>query len=141
MLLTEHSSLYGLKVKTITSDEEFPGGATFHRQADIMRKIVSGKTTPYIFHMSWTKNKDNKVLFFEQMGTWYLNDKCKDDGALDQLKKGKEIENYDFRSDCCLTEPKITCHYRDKPSAIDCNHSPNIDANGKPFWPNGITAT
>ena len=62
------------------------------------------KVHPYIFHMTWTKNKDNKKLYFQQMmGEWYLKDSC-------------------------LPEPNIVCHYRDKPSLISCKDSPPIDA-------------
>jgi hypothetical protein len=71
---------------------------------------------PYIFHMSWTKNKDNKRLYFQQMGEWYLKDSC--------------LTGWE----CCLPEPNIVCHYRDKPSLISCKDSPPIDAGRPSFW-------
>jgi len=53
-LLDEHSSLTGLRVKTL-SGLDFPGGYHYHRKKEIepMRDIVEGRHVPYIFHMSW----------------------------------------------------------------------------------------
>mmetsp|Transcript_60164 Transcript_60164/g.71571 ORF Transcript_60164/g.71571 Transcript_60164/m.71571 type:complete len:107 (+) Transcript_60164:2-322(+) len=105
-----------------------------------MMEMVKGKKNPYIFHMCWTHNKDNKLLFMKQMGMWYIDDdKCPSaQKDLNEKIKGNGGQ-YDLGTDCCLAEAKVTCHYRDKPSVIPCNHSPNIDRNGKPFWPDGIT--
>ena len=62
-LLAEHSSLTGLKVKTLDT-HEFPGGWNFHRRSNKTIKEMVGhpsvstdKHIPTIFHMSWTKNK------------------------------------------------------------------------------------
>jgi len=82
-----------------------------------MRKFIAGEKKPYIFHMSWTQNKDNKKLYFEQMGEWYTKESTTCTGV-----------------DCCLPQPNITCHYKDKPSKIPCKESPPIDKRGKSFW-------
>ena len=59
-LLNEHASMYGLQVKIWERNlEEFPGGYSFHRKPDFMKKIVQGKAQPYIFHMS--KFESSKV--------------------------------------------------------------------------------
>eukprot|EP00538_Stauroneis_constricta_P000559 CAMPEP_0119545714 /NCGR_PEP_ID=MMETSP1352-20130426/385_1 /TAXON_ID=265584 /ORGANISM="Stauroneis constricta, Strain CCMP1120" /LENGTH=555 /DNA_ID=CAMNT_0007590301 /DNA_START=140 /DNA_END=1807 /DNA_ORIENTATION=+ len=119
--LNEHASWKGLRVKVWNRGEDnpFPGGFEYHRKKDIMKSIFNGnpKTEPYIFHMSWTENKNNKKLYFEQMGEWYIKDGCTD-GAFD----------------CCLAEPDIKCHYRDKPSKIPCKDSPPIDKGRPSFW-------
>jgi len=96
-----------------------------------MRAFLNGDLHPYIFHMSWTLNKDNKLLYFRQMGEWYLDDKC-------IQKKVEEIApgaatTIDLQPGCCHAEPLISCHYRDKPSIIPCHDSPPIDK-GKPSW-------
>eukprot|EP00529_Nitzschia_sp_RCC80_P028723 CAMPEP_0113523672 /NCGR_PEP_ID=MMETSP0014_2-20120614/45824_1 /TAXON_ID=2857 /ORGANISM="Nitzschia sp." /LENGTH=328 /DNA_ID=CAMNT_0000421765 /DNA_START=11 /DNA_END=995 /DNA_ORIENTATION=+ /assembly_acc=CAM_ASM_000159 len=76
-LLSEHVSMYGLKVKIWERNlEEFPGGYSFHRKKDFMKKLVQGQVKPYIFHMSWTFNKSNKIKFLQQMGEIYLNEQC-----------------------------------------------------------------
>lgn len=140
-LLNEHVSSKGLRVKVWKRGEgnPFPGGVEYHRFKDFMKSMLQnnqndldkrmGKKetytdvvpltpTPYLFHMSWTKNKDNKKLYFEQMGEWYLKDGCSEGGV----------------EACCLAQPNVTCHYRDKPSIIDCSKSPPIDAGRPSFW-------
>jgi len=122
-LLNEHSSLFGLKVKVLNRDEEdFPGGWHYHHSgmSSMMRDMVSGKASPSIFHMSWTSNKDNKIKFFQQMGDWYVSEKC--------------IANDNpSQKECCLVDPLVVCHYRDKPSIKPCKDSPPIDK-GRPSW-------
>ena len=94
-----------------------------------MRAFLQGELHPYIFHMSWTLNKDNKLLYFRQMGEWYLEDQC-------IQKKVEDIEGTsgdNMAATCCHAEPLVSCHYRDKPSVIPCHDSPPIDK-GKPSW-------
>lgn len=73
-LLDEHSSLTGLRVKTLgaqvtvfscaifrfklirfffTGGADFPGGYQYHRKKEIefMKDIVTGKHVPYLFHI------------------------------------------------------------------------------------------
>jgi hypothetical protein len=134
-LMSEHVSLFGLRVKVFSRDEdEFPGGYQFHQvSGKYMKKFYKGEVDPYIFHMSWTKNKDNKLLFLQQMGEWYVNEKC-------IHKKTKEIDGFhpqakeSLVATCCSAEPIIKCHYKDKPSKIPCPDSPEIDNKGKSFW-------
>lgn len=129
--LNEHVSLYGLKVKVLArTEEEFPGGYQFHQKSkDYMTKFFKGEHKPYIFHMSWTMNKDNKVLFFEQMGEWYVNASC-----IDKKVNETIVDDGDsFLDSCCMANPTFKCHYRDKPSVKPCKSSPPIDK-GKPSW-------
>lgn len=116
-VMNEHVMWKGLRVKTFPRgpDTKFPGGAEYHRYKDAMKGWITG-SKPVIFHMSWTTNKKNKKLYFEQMGEWYTND---DD--CDGLK-------------CCLVEPKVKCHYRDKPSSVYCGMVDPIDKNRPSFW-------
>jgi hypothetical protein len=144
-LLAEHVSLYGLRAKVISRNtEEFPGGYHYHMASgEYMKALYAGEVDPYIFHMSWTKNKDNKLLFFKQMGEWYVQEQCihkKVDEIPGFMKNSTSIKNStaiknsaSFVSTCCSAEPLISCHYRDKPSKIPCKHSPSIDK-GKPSW-------
>ena len=61
-LLQEHASMYGLRVKILSrTEDDFPGGHAFHRRKSFMQDIIAGAVQPYIMHMSWTKNKDNKI--------------------------------------------------------------------------------
>lgn len=130
--LSEQASLNGLRVKTWERNQkEFPGGFTFHtpKHKDFMKDLIAGgegASDTYIFHMSWTENKHNKVKYYEQMGQWYLKDTCV--GRLPSDIQGKG------GLDCCAADPIVTCHFRDKPSKIPCEDSPAIDKGHKSWW-------
>lgn len=124
-VLNDHVSYRGLKVKILSrDDDEFPGGFHFHRRKPFMKQLIEGKKQPYVFHMSWTTNKENKRHFFQQLGDWYNS--CKSTPKLDSMPEQSA-------NACCSAEPIIKCHYRDKPSRIPCKDSPSIDKN-KPSW-------
>ncbi|KAL7531102.1 hypothetical protein ACHAXR_003850 [Thalassiosira sp. AJA248-18] len=136
-LLQEHSSLFGLKVKVFDKlrTDMFPGGFHYHQDWEGMRAIVKGESNAYILHMSWTENKVNKLLFFRQMGEWYLQDKCIGSDA-SKLIEGDTVSDGSLVDQCCSKEPIFSCHFQDKPSKVPCRDSPKIDAKrGKPFWP------
>jgi Nucleotide-diphospho-sugar transferase len=130
-VLSEHASLFGLRIKVLSRDEhDFPGGWHYHRKNPVfMRDMVQGKVSPIIFHMSWTKNKDNKLKFLQQMGEWYLQHQC-----IAKKLTDMNVESSNFVSKCCSKEAVVTCHYKDKPSIIPCKDSPAIDNGGKSFW-------
>lgn len=130
-LLNEHTSLYNLKVKVLNrEDNDFPGGYHFHRRFDYMKDLIQGNVEPYIFHMSWTENKGNKRLYLEQIGGFWVSDQCVGKTAADILQGRSE----DLAASCCLAEPLVKCHYRDKPSKIPCRDSPPIDKGKPSFW-------
>ena len=134
-LLNEHSSMFGLKVKVFDASQTdmFPGGYHYHQQWETMHAIISGKSNAYILHMSWTENKVNKVLFFRQMGEWYVQDKCIGDD-ISNLIDGN-VEDGVLVEQCCSAEPIFSCHYKDKPSKIPCPDSPRIDPlKRRSFW-------
>lgn len=139
-LLVDHSSLYGLNTKVFSRDSwEFPGGYQYHqRSGQYMRDFFDGKIKPYLFHMSWTLNKDNKLLFLRQMGEWYVQDACVHQSVETVLGKpignGQASDYEVFQSTCCAAEPLVSCHYRDKPSVIPCKDSPPIDQGRPSFW-------
>lgn len=133
-LLQEHASAYALKIKIFSREEnDFPGGYTYHRRYDQMKDIIKGKVNPQIFHMSWTSNSTIKVKFYQQMGEWYLEDRCfvkKPEVVLRETNASGET----MASRCCATVPNIVCHFRDKPSKHSCSDSPPIDAGARSFW-------
>lgn len=135
-LLSEHTSLHGMKTKVLSRDtNEFPGGHAFHYRRDFMKDIFAGKVTPYIFHMSWTLNKENKQKFFRQIGDWYLKDECVASTSDKILgTKGHAPEKGSLIEPCCSAEPIFSCFYSDKPSKFPCKDSPTIDKGGRPFW-------
>lgn len=139
-LMSEHVSLYGLKVKVFSREtDEFPGGFHYHmRNGQYMKRLFAGKVDPYIFHMSWTLNKDNKLLFLQQLGEWYVNEQCvhKEANELPSILSNAIDSSSEtpFADACCTAEPIIKCHYRDKPSKNQCRDSPPIDKGKPSFW-------
>lgn len=133
-LLSEHASMYGLKVKIFArSENDFPGGHAFHRRKQFMKDVMSGVEKPYIFHMSWTRNKDNKIKFFQQLGEWHVAEPCVQK-VVEEITGDKGLEGQNLAEKCCVPEPIVTCHYRDKPSKIPCKDKPPIDKNMPSFW-------
>jgi len=136
--MNEHISLFNLRVKVMSREEHwFPGGFHYHRKKNFMKDVIQDKVHPYIFHMSWTTNKDYKLKFFQQMGEWFVNEKCVGKTKADILTNKDNIDKDGALSlvqPCCLREPEITCWYRDKPSKIPCNEAPYMDENGESFW-------
>jgi len=141
-IMNEHASLYNLRVKVLQRDaEEFPGGYHYHRRKNFMKEILQKKTLPYLFHMSWTANKDNKIKYFQQMGEWFVHDQCIGQTYENIINNISELTNPSAYIDksmpiqqCCLAEPNVICHYKDKPSLHPCKESPPIDKHGRSFW-------
>ena len=129
-ILQEMASLHGLSIYVwnAKTTEEFPGGHAFHRRKDFMRDLIAGNVKPYIFHMSWTKSKVNKVKFWQQLGEWYVSETC---SAVDS---SNALQALPADEGCCIATPVVTCHYKDKPSKIPCPDSPTIDQKGRTFW-------
>ena len=122
-----------MKTKVLSRDtDDFPGGHAFHYRKDFMRDLFKDKVHPYIFHMSWTLNKDNKQKYFRQINEWYLKDACVASTA--QKIVGGKIEPGGLVEPCCSAEPIFSCFYSDKPSKFPCKDSPKIDKAGRPFW-------
>ena len=137
-LLADHASWRGLRVKvlskTTAEGDLFPGGFHYHNRRDYMKELSLNKRQPYIFHMSWTLNKANKLKFLQQQGDWFVSDSCI------QAKVGSGASSSSsstepWLSRCCSAEPLIKCHYADKPSLAACkNTTVTIDKGGRKFW-------
>lgn len=107
-LIAEHSSWKGLKVKTISREEpHFPTGYHFQHKPSFMAEMFAGKKTPYIFHMCWTDNTDQKIKQLHQLGEWYWSEE-------------PACDNPVSADDCCLPEALFRCHFKSKPSKKPC---------------------
>ena len=149
-LLSEHASLNGLRVKVFERDSaegrNFPGGFHYHRRTQFMKEMMASnynddkeqqQQQPYIFHMSWTRSKDNKKRFFQQMGEWFVHPQC--GTSLNSTASTTSTQTEPIYPDpvlkkCCLAEPIVDCHYRDKPSKVPCRDNPPIDEGKPSFW-------
>jgi hypothetical protein len=96
-----------------------------------MRALVAGDVHPYIFHMSWTFNKAVKLKYLQQLGEWFLEDRCIQKTVQEMLPGSTNTT--DLQPRCCSAKAIVTCHYRDKPSIIPCHGSPAVEK-GKPSW-------
>ena len=157
VLLSEHASLFGLKVKTWNRmAQEFPGGYSYHKEKEFMRKLIRGRRKnknatlpldaiegsgegtidPYVFHMSWTHNKVDKIKYFQQMGDWFVEDKCiPGSGGESALANTTTASAPATRRNCCSAKPLIKCHFRDKPSIVPCPDAPpSTRENTTSFW-------
>jgi hypothetical protein len=140
-VLNEHASWRGLRVKTLHRKmQEFPCGFHYESSAfsgpdgvaskKLMKDLIAGQSNAYIFHMSWTGNKAEKKKFYEQMGEWYVKDECIG-VTVDEIVNGT---NPDLGKACCVAEPVIKCHYRDRPSKIPCKDSPPLNEGHDSWW-------
>ena len=81
--------------------------------------------------MCWTLNKVDKLNFMQQMGMWFVHDKCPG-------KEVKEILGPDVKDgligECCAKEAITKCAFSDKASVIPCKDSPPKDRGGRSFW-------
>lgn len=130
-VLSEHVSLYALRVKVVSRDsDDMPGGYQWHmKSGKYMRAFFRGEKKPLIFHMSWTANKDNKIKFFQQMGAWHAEEKCIGERSYEILNSSDNL-----LTTCCSGTAIFKCHYKDKPSIHPCKDSPNIDVGRASFW-------
>jgi hypothetical protein len=132
LLINEHMSLTGLRVKTLNRDDSlFLGGWHFHRCSELMKQLMIGKHEPYTFHISWTAHMTEKRQFLEQMGYYFVAEKCVSKSLREILAEGA---NHTVATKCCVAEPIPKCHYRDKPSRLTCNDSPPHQKEGPSFW-------
>ena len=95
MILIEHHSRFGLKVK-ILEQHPFAIGQLYHRQKPFMREIWYGTRQPYVFHWSWTEGKVEKLKYSRETGMWYLNGECTDKTL--QEKSSNEA----YLRGCCI---------------------------------------
>jgi hypothetical protein len=142
MFLNEHVSWKGLRVKVLGRDSPegqlFPSGFHVHRRVEYMKQLMRGEVDPYVFHLSWTENKKDKVLLLQQMGEWFLQPDC-----VGQLGSLQDDNNHTIVAGgvalsgalCCSAQPLIQCHYRDMPSIVNCNDAANKISTREAFWP------
>jgi hypothetical protein len=76
-----------------------------------------------------------KKHFFEQMGEYYVSRQCAGKAFSDIVDDHNSSDQpRDLLNSCCLAEPAVTCHYRNKPSKIPCRDSPSLGTDGTSFW-------
>lgn len=74
--ISEAHHLFGLKIFVLDSTL-FCSGQAYHENKPLIRKIQAKTFKPFVFHMCWTDNRENKVVYFKDVGLWYLNENDK----------------------------------------------------------------
>jgi len=76
-VLTRHIAevhhLAGLKVFVLDM-ELFPSGQAYHEKKKYLAKILAHTYMPFVFHMCWTDNRDNKLVYFKEIKLWYVKE-------------------------------------------------------------------
>ncbi len=142
-VLSEHVSLWGLRIKTFDADDTnfFPAGGHFHLKKDFMKDFVTGKleNDVYVFHMNWTGGKKEKMEYLMQMGQWYVKDTCKNEVLQVMLTSHSNLTNTlaaneTIENTCCSKEALFSCHFRDKASIKPCKNSTAKFGESPSWW-------
>jgi len=109
--IAEAHHLMGLKVYVLDTTL-FPSGQTYHEKKKQVEKIQKRTFRPYVFHMCWTSNRVDKVVYFKDIGLWFLPGASKLQHAnTDTCTEGRQMLNYavtqgrgsaNIRDKCCL---------------------------------------
>ena len=112
--IAETVHLIGLQIVVLNNDE-FPSGQAYHERKNFIKKIQNKEVMPYVFHMCWTDNRENKIVYFKDVGLWYLPDgkkECTDGKAMlkyevkERRKIGKALpekgDSSVVRDHCCM---------------------------------------
>ena len=99
--LSESHHLYGLSVEVLDMDL-FPSGQAYHENKKLVNKIIAKTYRPYVFHMCWTDNRVNKVVFFKEMGLWYVPDSASCSQGQHMLTSILNNKYWSVMDNCCI---------------------------------------
>ena len=103
--LAECVHFIGLQINVLNTDL-FPSGQAYHERKNYIKKIQNHEFLPYVFHMCWTDNRENKVVYFKDVGLWYLPDEdptCTASKGMLNYLQNKESSSA-LRDLCCKRE-------------------------------------
>ena len=72
--LSEATHLLGLK--TFVLDQlMFASGQAYHENKPFLKRMLAKEadSVPFVFHMCWTDNRENKVVYFKDVKMWFLS--------------------------------------------------------------------
>ena len=95
----------------VLDSDTFCSGMTYHENKPLVRKIQARTYKPYVFHMCWTDNRENKLVYFKDVGLWYV----KDPSENRECSNGAEMLKFDIMNSvlkgggpktdqCCMRE-------------------------------------
>lgn len=62
--IAEAHHLFGLRIFVLDT-KLFPSGQTYHENKRQVKKIQDRSFRPFVFHMCWTSNRVDKVIYFK----------------------------------------------------------------------------
>jgi hypothetical protein len=64
-------------------------------------QVIAHTFKPYVFHMCWTDNRHNKVVYFKEVKLWYLPElqQCNDGKFMRSIINRQD--NTAIRNQCC----------------------------------------
>lgn len=62
--IAEAHHLFGLRIFVLDT-KLFPSGQTYHENKRQVKKIQERTFRPFVFHMCWTSNRVDKVVYFK----------------------------------------------------------------------------
>jgi hypothetical protein len=98
--MMESHGLAKLEISAL-SQIDFPSGKMFHHNKSYMKLLHTGHVDPYVFHMCWTANSQDKIKNFLSINKWYVGDepRCAQPGSTAAVPK-------DLLSSCCVAPNK-----------------------------------
>lgn len=90
--IAEAHHLFGLKIFVLDT-KLFPSGQTYHENKKQVRRIQERTFRPYVFHMCWTSNRVDKVVYFKDMKLWYLPDPAATSASTESSRGGGDVCN------------------------------------------------
>ena len=84
--LVESHYLTGLPIK-ILDDRDYPSGQMYHHQKKYLASVKAHEVIPFVWHMCWTDNREQKVSYFKDIGMWFLKDTSYSNGMCESGPK------------------------------------------------------
>jgi hypothetical protein len=99
--LSEAHHLFALSIEVLDMSL-FPSGQTYHENKKLVNKIIKRSFRPFVFHMCWTDNRVNKVVFFKEIGLWYVPESDQCTQGKDMLQSIYMNSAWSIKDACCM---------------------------------------
>lgn len=71
--IAEAAHLFSVRVFVLDMDQ-FPSGQAYHENKPFVRQVQARGLRPFVFHMCWTDNRENKLVYFKDVGLWLVSE-------------------------------------------------------------------
>ncbi len=105
LVTSSHQFLFNMKLlesldfarlsPAILNINNYPTGIKYNHDKPYMKGLSEGIIKPYMFHMCWTVNKDQKISNFKSIHHWYIKREC---SSISKMYTYQGISQF---QDCC----------------------------------------